>query len=219
MDPSMLMDWTLNVCYSLRIHFFMCPGQEVTFIRIDQGMKLTEAQSYCREHYTDLASVRGASENEQIRQLVPSREHIRIGLYRDSWKWVDGRNLLASNWSARELSHSQNNCVAVVLDANATWEVWNCSTKMPFFCYGRKPRSSQPLVQSLAFLCECTKRANANIQTEQSEARVVNVFSARRSPTDKNTKIKEDVKIKCILPDRVSPENPSDHSYFCQQKI
>ncbi|XP_045886735.1 uncharacterized protein LOC123957741 [Micropterus dolomieu] len=56
-----------------------------SFIFVNDLKTWSEAQSYCREHYTDLASVRNRTENAQINKLAQYKP-IWIGLYRDSWK-------------------------------------------------------------------------------------------------------------------------------------
>ncbi|XP_016334552.1 C-type lectin BML-1-like, partial [Sinocyclocheilus anshuiensis] len=57
----------------------------------------TDAQKYCRRHYTDLATIRSQEDNDQITKLlnvwmVP----VWIGLYRDTWKWSDQTNITSS---------------------------------------------------------------------------------------------------------------------------
>nr|XP_055046324.1 L-selectin-like [Misgurnus anguillicaudatus] len=49
----------------------------------------SNAQSYCRQHYTDLATIRNETENDELglmTEIIPAW----IGLYRDSWKWWGG---------------------------------------------------------------------------------------------------------------------------------
>ncbi|XP_029289102.1 macrophage mannose receptor 1-like [Cottoperca gobio] len=60
-----------------------------SFIFVNQSKTWTEAQSYCREHFTDLASVRNQAENDQIKKMTQNQP-TWIGLYRDAWKWSDG---------------------------------------------------------------------------------------------------------------------------------
>uniref|UniRef100_A0A3P9LTK7 C-type lectin domain-containing protein n=1 Tax=Oryzias latipes TaxID=8090 RepID=A0A3P9LTK7_ORYLA len=60
------------------------------FVYINKSMTWSEAQIYCREHYSDLASVRNMTDNEEITKLIPNRRNVWIGLFRDSWKWSDG---------------------------------------------------------------------------------------------------------------------------------
>uniref|UniRef100_A0A3Q1IXT0 C-type lectin domain-containing protein n=1 Tax=Anabas testudineus TaxID=64144 RepID=A0A3Q1IXT0_ANATE len=72
--------------------------QTWSFILVNQAMTWTDAQSYCRVHYTDLASVRNQAENDQI-WLMLQNQYTWIGLYRNSWKWSDGSSLSVSNWA------------------------------------------------------------------------------------------------------------------------
>ncbi|XP_062331383.1 C-type mannose receptor 2-like [Osmerus eperlanus] len=51
-----------------------------------------DAQIYCRQNYTDLASIRNQAENIEIQQLVlgeKSSAIVWIGLFKDDWKWSD----------------------------------------------------------------------------------------------------------------------------------
>ncbi|XP_075946606.1 uncharacterized protein LOC142948447 [Anarhichas minor] len=64
-----------------------------TFVLINNTMTWTEAQSYCREHHTDLASVRNMEEIQKVQNLVPYGD-VWIGLSRDGWKWSDGSGLM-----------------------------------------------------------------------------------------------------------------------------
>uniref|UniRef100_A0A3B4A3J6 C-type lectin domain-containing protein n=1 Tax=Periophthalmus magnuspinnatus TaxID=409849 RepID=A0A3B4A3J6_9GOBI len=50
-----------------------------------------DAQSYCRQHHTDLVSIRNQVENDQVFALMSGPSvYTHIGLYRDGWKWSDG---------------------------------------------------------------------------------------------------------------------------------
>ncbi|XP_036959337.1 putative C-type lectin domain family 20 member A isoform X2 [Acanthopagrus latus] len=61
-----------SVCMDVR-------GLNVTFVLIETLMNWTEAQSYCREHHTDLASVRNMIENQKVADLVPAGQEAWIG--------------------------------------------------------------------------------------------------------------------------------------------
>ena len=102
-------------------------------------MNWTEAQSYCREHHTDLASVRNMSENEKIRQLMPLGS-VWIGLFRDSWKWVDGSNFSLSYWGANDPDGHHDNCAAANFADSGKWESWNCAEEKAFVCYSGEPQ-------------------------------------------------------------------------------
>uniref|UniRef100_A0A8K9VCR8 C-type lectin domain-containing protein n=1 Tax=Oncorhynchus mykiss TaxID=8022 RepID=A0A8K9VCR8_ONCMY len=113
-----------------------------TFIFIDEPIKaFSEAQSYCREYHTDLASVRNQTENQEIQKMVSKGSKVWIGLFRDSWKWSDG-----SDSSFRYWNHTQPNnnggvqsCGAAVFKGGKSWTErwfdWNCKDRHPFVCY------------------------------------------------------------------------------------
>uniref|UniRef100_A0A667WM85 C-type lectin domain-containing protein n=1 Tax=Myripristis murdjan TaxID=586833 RepID=A0A667WM85_9TELE len=66
------------------------------WILVEEHKSWSEAQSYCRQSYTDLASIRNLAENEEIRGLIS--EASWIGLFRDAWKWSDGSTMSFSKW-------------------------------------------------------------------------------------------------------------------------
>lgn len=102
-----------------------------SFIFVNESKTWTEAQSYCREHYTDLASVRNQTENEQIKNIITSKAW--IGLYRDSWKWSDGSPVSFTKWSTNEPTGGINNpCVRL---HEGQWEDWACADQLYFLCH------------------------------------------------------------------------------------
>ncbi|XP_035994624.1 C-type lectin lectoxin-Phi1-like [Fundulus heteroclitus] len=114
-------------------------------------MTWTAAQKYCRDHHSDLASVRNMTENQKIQQLVPAGDKVWIGLYRDTWKWSDGRNFSLSYWNSVEPNNKEppEICVAAAFDAEGKWEDWPCEIKRTFICYSYIPVSKKVLVLKL----------------------------------------------------------------------
>lgn len=134
----MSLDFTFKyVLFSL--HFGYFPGLNVTFVFINNFMTWTEAQSYCRAHHTDLASVRNMSENQRVTEVLPAGQSAWIGLFRDSWKWTDGSNSTFRNWNPTQpdLSTGSKVCAAGLFPAGV-WEDWNCDRKTAFICYSGK---------------------------------------------------------------------------------
>ncbi|CAK6977206.1 macrophage mannose receptor 1-like [Scomber scombrus] len=117
------------VCSSVR-------GSDVKFILILRPMSWTEAQSYCRANYTDLATVRNEAENQEVKDLAGG-EIVWIGLFRDSWKWSDGSNSSFRYWKSGEPNNGgkKEACVAMNFDNSGLWEDWNCGYNKPFICY------------------------------------------------------------------------------------
>ncbi|XP_034089909.1 secretory phospholipase A2 receptor-like [Gymnodraco acuticeps] len=129
-------DYDCNTSY--RSVCFDVTGPNATFVPIESYMTWTDAQSYCREHHTDLASVRNPAENQQIVELLPAVDyHFWIGLYRDSWKWSDGSNSSFKYWKVNEPNYSASKvCVAAAFDNSGKWEDLDCGVEKPFICYG-----------------------------------------------------------------------------------
>ncbi|KAK2898160.1 hypothetical protein Q8A73_014540 [Channa argus] len=121
-----------SVCSKVR-------GSNVTFVLVNISMIWTKAQTYCRTHYTDLASVRNQNENQNILGLVPLGEKVWIGLFRDSWKWFDGSSSSFMYWRTKTKEPNNNQkketCVAANFAASGQWEDWNCDYRKAFICY------------------------------------------------------------------------------------
>uniref|UniRef100_A0A3B4ADQ7 C-type lectin domain-containing protein n=1 Tax=Periophthalmus magnuspinnatus TaxID=409849 RepID=A0A3B4ADQ7_9GOBI len=62
----------------------------------------SEAQTYCRSHYTDLASVRSKEEKDAIFGKIQFYQNYWIGLSRESWKWSDKSPFLLKKWGPTE---------------------------------------------------------------------------------------------------------------------
>ncbi|XP_036418583.1 macrophage mannose receptor 1-like [Colossoma macropomum] len=112
---------------------------------IESKMTWSEAQSYCREHHTDLASVRNQTENQQIYTAGQALqyEHCWIGLFSDSWKWSDQSTSSFRYWAPNEPDDDGENqyCAAVYMTTPAAVGFWhdeNCEHKFPFICRKNK---------------------------------------------------------------------------------
>jgi len=115
----------------------------------------TGAQSYCREKYTDLASVRNETERQQI--LNFTRYHygvyyygynVWIGLHRNRL-WSDQSSSSFTYWlpnTPSEVAQPDNganiqglqgvqHCTAASLKYSGQWTDESCFANLPFFCY------------------------------------------------------------------------------------
>uniref|UniRef100_A0A8C7ZQS1 C-type lectin domain-containing protein n=1 Tax=Oryzias sinensis TaxID=183150 RepID=A0A8C7ZQS1_9TELE len=81
---------------------FICYNGEN--VQVSLLMNWTDAQSFCRDHHTDLISgpeqmkkLNGVSKNE----LFPDSQNdfIFIGLFRDAWQWSDGSSFSFRFWN------------------------------------------------------------------------------------------------------------------------
>ncbi|KAG7218801.1 hypothetical protein INR49_006436 [Caranx melampygus] len=86
--------WSLEDCYSLRP--FSCYSATVNRNILHlQPMNFYDAQSYCRYKYTDLSTIRGQEDTDEISGLLRSNTNTStawIGLERYAWTWSDGSN-------------------------------------------------------------------------------------------------------------------------------
>ncbi|XP_078032120.1 macrophage mannose receptor 1-like [Epinephelus lanceolatus] len=105
------------------------------YILVETQMTWMEARRHCRSSYTDLATVRNRSENNEITSLLPDRSW--IGLYRRSWvNWSDETPRTFSNWHTKQPVNSggtMRSCV-VVNTTTGTWFNAHCEEKNHFIC-------------------------------------------------------------------------------------
>ncbi|XP_039655452.1 secretory phospholipase A2 receptor-like [Perca fluviatilis] len=122
---------TYPVCADVR-------GSNVTFVIVPTPITWTKAQSYCRAHHTDLASVRNMTENQKVQAMLPGGYNVWIGLFRDSWKWSDGSTSSFSFWKKGQPDSNNGNeiCVAADFSQSGAWEDWPCDMERAFICYG-----------------------------------------------------------------------------------
>lgn len=91
-----------------------------------------EAQSYCREHHTDLVSgdqVDGLAVNEDTKDDIKWW----LGLFRDAWVWSDESNSSFRHWESFQSGQEQHRCA--FLKRSGKWDSGDCSESRSFFCY------------------------------------------------------------------------------------
>uniref|UniRef100_A0A8B9KI05 C-type lectin domain-containing protein n=1 Tax=Astyanax mexicanus TaxID=7994 RepID=A0A8B9KI05_ASTMX len=115
---------------------FMCYDEKITgsdrYIFINEKKSWSDAQSYCREHHTDLVSVRNQTENQQISKIT-NFGNVWIGLFKDTWEWSDQSSSSFRYWKANP--GGIENCIAVSVTDQGLWRDQNCSIVSPFICH------------------------------------------------------------------------------------
>ncbi len=118
-----------NSCLS----FYLLGQKYSKHMFINTPKSWRDAQTYCRQHQSELVSVRNEEENRQIQQLIPAGSVTYIGLFKDAFVWSDDSTTSFRNWGSGQLDGS-GECV-VHLRQNRLWDDVQCSDAMPFFCY------------------------------------------------------------------------------------
>lgn len=126
------------VISDMKYHVLFTSGRQYateTFVLISEHKNWTEAQRYCREHHTDLVSIRNHKENRMIANMV-GFNFAWIGIYRTRI-WSDQSNSSFRYWKAEEpyvnLEHLSPSCTAVSLGGR--WTEESCNITLPFICY------------------------------------------------------------------------------------
>ncbi|XP_053272771.1 lymphocyte antigen 75 [Pleuronectes platessa] len=131
--------WKDNGC--LRPSPFVCYNgtlEDFHFVLGNTAKTWTEAQRHCREHYTDLATVRNDADNNKIQTLLPAGKWTWIGLYRDPQiYWSDGSNYSFSSWyhGDNPLGSMKVICGVADLEQGGQWRIFSCQERKPFVCY------------------------------------------------------------------------------------
>ncbi|KAJ8386372.1 hypothetical protein AAFF_G00170770 [Aldrovandia affinis] len=124
-----------------------CLSRQYHFVNIEKSW--TEAQSYCRQNYVDLATIDGPEEMQALLETVDGRRHYAwIGLYddRESWQWTLTNSSFYSegetefrNWKVGEPDKTGG---CVTMDSEGTWTDVSChiSPGNPFVCYDDDPQ-------------------------------------------------------------------------------
>ncbi|XP_076145688.1 C-type mannose receptor 2-like [Alosa pseudoharengus] len=106
------------------------------YVLIDKKKSWREAQKHCREHHTDLVSVRDEQDNKLINETAGIR-WIWIGLFRDNWTWSDQRTSSFRHWRPDAPDNQgKDNCAVTWLTQGhkGEWINRNCDDRHPFFC-------------------------------------------------------------------------------------
>ncbi|XP_008413182.1 secretory phospholipase A2 receptor-like [Poecilia reticulata] len=119
-----------------------------SYVFVDTKMSWEEAQSYCREDYTDLAFPRSQLENSLIKAEIPAGGvYGWIGLYLDTWKWSDGPMYGFVNWAVGKPESRMEHCGAATFYSPGLWDDWPCDEMKPFICHHDSPPFTTQVVK------------------------------------------------------------------------
>ncbi|XP_071195964.1 C-type mannose receptor 2-like isoform X1 [Salvelinus alpinus] len=118
----------LPSCLSHQFHF------------VNTNKTWTEAQRYCRQNYTDLASIDDMADMNKLNNTVEAwslTEPAWIGLCNTSWRWSPGDTKLESEgfWDKSKSQPNNGNNEFCVWMQNGLWHDENCGKQHNFVCY------------------------------------------------------------------------------------
>lgn len=107
----------------------------------------TEAQNYCRETYTDLATIENTKEMNQLINTVSSagnNSEVWIGLYsKIEWRWSDDyKGSIAAEYrywyTSQTYFYNGSNDLCVGINYHWLWQTLDCSSNFSFICNNGK---------------------------------------------------------------------------------
>uniref|UniRef100_A0A3P8UEN7 C-type lectin domain-containing protein n=1 Tax=Amphiprion percula TaxID=161767 RepID=A0A3P8UEN7_AMPPE len=106
---------------------------------VNNPLTWNESQTYCRQKYTDLATIENTEDMKELESLVSSaniKSEVWFGLYSEiNWKWSDGFTGSGAEYRAWA---DRGNKFAMGSFCVSSWTNWssiNCDLLRRFICY------------------------------------------------------------------------------------
>ncbi|KAI7789552.1 hypothetical protein IRJ41_020242, partial [Triplophysa rosa] len=183
---------------------FVCFNDSTGYVHINTPLTWRDAQNYCRQHHTELASV---SSPEQ-QGLISNESSVWIGLFLDSWLWSDGSRLNFRYWKTGLPSAITETgiCVAMSTTDSGKWAYHSCGQKLPIICYGDDKLIKKQLVRlNLSCGGKC-KLSDTSLQTTiLNETRICPTLRYNTKRTDKEQRKTQGIKGEAIRKENETP--------------
>ncbi|XP_043100899.1 macrophage mannose receptor 1-like [Puntigrus tetrazona] len=172
MDPTLYFILLLSALCSVS----ECVQRQYHFI--NESKSWTEAQRYCREKYTDLATVDDMNDMNEMKKSLNDGgvELIWIGLQkagRDEWRWSSGEPALYLNWAPGQ-PEGRDDCGMM---SYGKFEDLPCSSNKYFICNNNKLiviRENLAWSEALRY-CRQNHVDLVSVHSEEIQRRVKNV--------------------------------------------
>ncbi|XP_051761834.1 macrophage mannose receptor 1-like isoform X4 [Ctenopharyngodon idella] len=153
-----------------------CVQRRFHFINVRKNW--TEAQRYCRENYTDLATVDNINDINELKKSVNDGgvQYVWIGLQRsgvDKWQWSSGDSVIYQNWAPGQ-PDGRDDCAMMM---NGQWNDLPCSDKRNFICNNNKLiliKENLTWPEALRY-CRQNHMDLVSVHSEEIQRRVMNV--------------------------------------------
>ncbi|KAF6739137.1 CD209 antigen-like protein D [Oryzias melastigma] len=175
---------------------------------IDNYLTWTEAQTYCRQNYIDLAIIESPEEQEKFLKSTTSSSYkaFWIGLHNEiNWKWSDGfiGGITTDNyWTSQDQYHSRTDQICLTTSRTNRLSDFDCGLLLTFICYKVKKYSvklrlktngpvnlNDPAVKAellKKFQKDLTDKGVSGVELKWTEQRDGNVF---KKENEKNSEL------------------------------
>ncbi|XP_042114306.2 putative C-type lectin domain family 20 member A isoform X2 [Peromyscus maniculatus bairdii] len=157
-----------------------------TFIRIEKTMSWFSAQTYCRNHYTDLANLQKVTDEKgkETLQSITNDVDAWIGLYFDTainnLTWSSGLGFSIPKWLQKLPMFGQGLCAGLRVFSNGPPQIYAilCHELKPFICFYDPSTKRPPLIDTSSLkvthpskvTARTTSRPNTGTSTDPTEA-------------------------------------------------
>ncbi|XP_051989316.1 macrophage mannose receptor 1-like isoform X2 [Xyrauchen texanus] len=175
--------WINSPC-STRL-FVVCYNESTGYNMVNVWKNWTEAQSYCRQYHTDLATIRSSEEQNQLNSIVGQGPWVWIGLFLDSWEWSDQWSLFFRYWATGQPSQGSD-CVGMLTNDSGRWVPDSCDLQRPFVCHGDERLTKKQIVR-----LKLSSDEKSNLNDPLTQTAVLNKISEKLKSTglESNSKI------------------------------
>ncbi|XP_051741861.1 C-type mannose receptor 2-like [Ctenopharyngodon idella] len=157
-------------------------------------MNCTEAQRYCRQNYTDLATVSNSADVTELLRITSGSSNwgFWIGLMKSlssEWRWSLGdpafytkHDSLYRNWAPNQ-TNSSLNCAYVSQDR--LWRIDDCTTQRVFICYNDSIKGFIPVLQTMSWrsaqvYCRANHRDLTSVRNQNENQLIQQVMNTSR---------------------------------------